>query len=201
MTVTDETLTNANKINEGIKMEKINVVAIPGSLRKASMHTQLLRSLQAIAPEEMEITIFTLNDIPVYNQDVEDADGFPPAVQALRDAVGNADALILATPEYNGAMSGVIKNAIDWLSRGGLLGKKIAAPISGSPGALGATKAQESLRAVMTHLGMYTLPRPAIAVPQLNKKLENDTITDEMTTKFVTEWLDAFRDWIVQLNK
>lgn len=181
-------------------MNKINVVAIPGSLRKASVTGQLLRSLQAIAPDDMEITIVTLDDIPVYNQDIED-EGFPPAVQALRDAVEKADALILATPEYNGAMSGVIKNGIDWLSRGGLLGKKIAAPISGSPGALGATKAQESLRAVMTHLGMYTLPRPAIAVPQLGQKLDGDTITDEMTAKFVTEWLEAFRDWIVQLNK
>lgn len=182
-------------------MEKINVIAIPGSLRQGSVTAQLLRSLQAIAPAEMDITIVTLNDIPVYNQDIEDADGFPPAVQALRDAVEQADALILATPEYNGAMSGVIKNAIDWLSRGGLLGKKIAAPISGSPGALGATKAQESLRAVMTHLGMYTLPRPAIAVPQLGQKLDGDTIADEMTQKFVGEWLEAFRDWIVQLKK
>lgn len=182
-------------------MDKIKVLALPGSLRQASLTKQLLRSLQALAPEEMDITVFELNDIPVYNQDVEDADGFPPAVQALRDAVAEADALIIGTPEYNGAMSGVIKNAIDWLSRGGLLGKKIAAPITGSPGALGATKAQESLRAVMTHLGMYVLARPAIAVPQLNQKLEDGSITDEMTTKFVSEWLEAFRDWIVQLNK
>lgn len=182
-------------------MEKFNVVAIPGSLRKASITGQLLRALQSIAPEELEITIVPLNDIPVYNQDVENEEGFPPAVQALRDTVEKADALILATPEYNGAMSGAIKNGIDWLSRGGLLRGKIAAPISGSPGALGATKAQESLRAVMTHLGMHTLSRPAIAVPQLNQKLDGDTITDEMTVKFVTEWLEAFRDWIVQLKK
>ena len=182
-------------------MDTIKILAIPGSLRDASITSQLMRSLQAIAPDDVKISIFYLNDIPVYNQDVEDADGFPPAVEAMRTAIAEADALILATPEYNGAMSGVIKNAIDWASRGGLLGKKIAAPISGSPGALGATKAQESLRSVMTHLGMYVLSRPAIAVPQLNQKLENDTINDDMTRKFVSEWLSAFRDWIVQLSK
>ena len=121
-------------------MEKIRVLAIPGSLRKASVHRKLVNALQALAPDEMEITVFSLDDIPVYNQDVENESGFPESVQAFRDAIEAADALIFATPEYNGAMSGVIKNAIDWASRGGLLGKRIAAPISGSPGALGATK-------------------------------------------------------------
>ena len=127
--------------------------------------------------------------------------GFPPAVLALREAIAAADAIIFATPEYNGGMTGVLKNAIDWASREGLLAKKPAAPISGSPGALGATKAQENLRAVMGHLGMYTLARPALAIPKLHEKLENDMITDERTLKFVTQWLEAFEAWILQLNK
>ena len=182
-------------------MDKIKILAIPGSLREGSLTKQLMRSLQSIAPDDVEISIFDLIDIPIYNQDVEEADGFPASVVAMRTAIDEADGLIFATPEYNGGMSGVIKNAIDWASRGGLLGTKIAAPISGSPGALGATKAQESLRAVMTHLGMHVLSRPAIAVPQLDQKLEGDMITDEMTEKFVSEWLQALRDWIVQLNK
>jgi chromate reductase len=181
-------------------MDKIKVLAIPGSLREASLTRQLVRALAQVAPDEMEITVFYINDIPIYNQDVEDL-GFPPAVQTMRKAIAEADALIFATPEYNGAMTGALKNAIDWASRKGALAKKIAAPISGSPGALGATKAQESLRAVMNHLGMYVLNRPSLAIPKLNEKLENDTITDEMTLKFVKQWLETFRDWIVQLNK
>ncbi|MCK5920899.1 MAG: NAD(P)H-dependent oxidoreductase, partial [Methylococcales bacterium] len=140
-------------------------------------------------------------DIPVYNQDVEDAGGFPPAVQAMRDAIEAADGLIFTTPEYNGAMSGVIKNAIDWASRGNLLAKRPAAPITGSPGALGATKAQESLRAVLNHLGMYVMSRPAIAIPKMHEKLGNGRIIDEETEGYVASWLTAFRDWIVQLNK
>ncbi len=182
-------------------MDKIKILAIPGSLREASLTRQLVRSLRSIAPEDVEISIFYLNEIPIYNQDVELAEGFPPAVQAMRDQIEAADGLILATPEYNGAMSGAIKNAIDWASRGGIMAQKPVAPISGSPGALGATKAQESLRSVLNHLGMHVLSRPALAIPQMHEKLANDTITDETTRKFVTEWLSTFRNWIVQLNK
>ena len=182
-------------------METIDILAIPGSLRETSLTKQLVRSLQPVAPVDVRISIFYLNDIPVYNQDVENNIGFPPAVQTMRDQISAADGLIFATPEYNGAMSGAMKNAIDWASRGGILAQKPVAPISGSPGALGATKAQESLRSVLNHLGMYVLSRPAVAIPQMNEKLANDTIIDEMTRKFVTDWLGTFRDWVVQLNK
>lgn len=182
-------------------MDTIKILAIPGSLRETSLTRQLLRSLQAIAPEEVQITIFDLHEIPLYNQDIENTSGFPPAVEEMRSQIQAADALIFATPEYNGAMSGVLKNGIDWASRGGILAKKPVAPISGSPGALGATKAQESLRAVLTHLGMHVMSRPSVAVPQLDQKLTDDAITDELTLKFVTDWLHTFRVWIVQLNK
>ncbi len=182
-------------------MDNIKILAIPGSLRKASLTRQLVRACQQMAPDGVEISIFYLDDIPLYNQDVEDAEGFPPAVAALRDAIAAADGLIFATPEYNGAETGVLKNGIDWASRQGLLGKMPATAISGSPGALGATKAQESLRSVLNHLGMAVLARPSLAVPKLNEKLANDHITDEMTAKFITDWLTAFRDWIAQLKK
>jgi len=142
-----------------------------------------------------------LHDIPVYNQDLEVDGGFPASVQQLRDAIAGSDALIFATPEYNGGMSGVIKNAIDWASREGLLGKRPVAPISGSPGALGATKAQEQLRAVLGHLGMHVMSRPTLAIPQFYGKIEDNKITDEQTRKFVGEWLVAFQQWIIQLNK
>ena len=157
--------------------DEIKVIALVGSLRRGSLHKALVQAAVDTAPAGMTITIFPLNDIPLYNFDVEKDGGFPEAVVALRDAVEAADALILATPEYNGSMSGVIKNAIDWASRGGLLSKKMAVTMGGSPGALGATKAQEHLRQVCMHLGMYALPRPTIAVPQFGKKIEDGVIT------------------------
>ena len=177
------------------------ILAIPGSLREASLMRHLLRTLPQIAPNNMEITIFDLHEIPLYNQDVEDATGFPPGVQAFRDAIADTDGLIIATSEYNGSVPGVLKNSIDWASRQGLLVKRPVAIISGSPGALGATKGQEHLRSILSHLGMYVLPRPAIAIPKLQDKLKDNKITDELTHKFVSQWLKAFRDWIEQLNK
>ena len=180
---------------------KQKILAIPGSLREASLMRHLLRALPQIAPEKMEITIFNLHEIPLYNQDVEDATGFPPGVRAFRDAIAASDGLIIATPEYNGGVPGVLKNSIDWASRQGLMAKRPVAPISGSPGALGATKAQEHLRSILGHLGMYVLPRPAVAIPKLQDKLEDNKITDELTQKFVSHWLESFQDWIVQLNK
>jgi chromate reductase len=180
---------------------KLNILAIPGSLREASLMRHLLRALPQIAPQDMEISIFDLHDIPLYNQDIEDEIGFPPGVQALRDAIAASDGLIIATSEYNGSVPGVLKNSIDWASRQGLLAKRPVAPISGSPGALGATKAQEHLRSILGHLGMYVLPRPAIAIPKMKDKLKNDAITDEQTRKFVSTWLRVYQDWIIQLNK
>lgn len=182
-------------------MDNINLVAIPGSLRSESVHEKLVRSLQPLAPDGVDITIFTLHGIPLYNQDLEVDGSFPPAVERLRSAIAAADGLILATPEYNGSMSGVIKNGVDWASRGGLLAQKPVAPISGSPGALGATKGQEHLRSVLNHLGMYVMARPAVAIPQFNQKLNDDGIHDERTRAFVASWLEAFKTWIIQLNK
>ncbi len=181
-------------------MTQLNIIAIPGSLRAASTTKQLVNALQALAPQNVTISVYELADIPMYNQDVEDQ-GFPQSVIELREAVAAADGIIFATPEYNGAMTGVIKNAIDWLSRKGLMAQRPVTTITGSPGALGATKAQESLRAVLSHLGMYVMSRPSLAIPAYHQKIADNVITDEMTQKFVTEWLIAFEAWIVQLNK
>ena len=94
-----------------------------------------------------------------------------------------------------------IKNAIDWASVKGMA-KIPTAPITASPGALGATKAQEALRVTLNHMGMYVLPGPSIAVPNVHDKFgEDGQIKDEMTAKFVRQFLEAFRDWIIQLQK
>lgn len=180
--------------------EIISILALPGSLRRGSITKTLLKTAAEVAPANMTVTLFTLNEIPVYNNDVEKEEGFPPPVITMREAVEAADGIIFGTPEYNGSYSGVIKNAIDWASRGGILKKKPVVTMGGSPGALGATKAQEHLRQVCLHLGMYLLPRPTIAVPQLPKKIEEGIITDEMTRKFVKEQMDTFAEWILKLK-
>src|SRR2546425_3048293 len=93
------------------------IVAIAGSLRRGSFNAALLRAAAALAPEDVTLEIATIKGIPLYDGDVESADGIPPIVAALKDSIATADGLLLATPEYNNSMPGVLKNAIDWLSR------------------------------------------------------------------------------------
>ena len=177
----------------------VHIIGLAGSLRQESLTKILLETARDVSPENMRVTIFPLHDIPMYNFDIEAEDGFPDAVVALRDAIKGADGLILGTPEYNGSLSGVLKNAIDWASREGLLGKIPVVTIGGSLGALGATKAQEHLRQICLHLGMYVLPRPTIAVPQLPQKVENGVLADKTTRQFIQQQMETFYDWVVRL--
>ncbi|MEM9776690.1 MAG: NAD(P)H-dependent oxidoreductase [Chloroflexota bacterium] len=174
----------------------VKVLAIVGSLRAASNNMALVRAAAEVAPEGMEITIYPLNDLPIYNTD-DEADGMPETVTPFLEAIKNSDAMIIATPEYNGSFSGVVKNAIDWGSRGGgILAAKPVVTMGGSPGALGGTKAQEHLRSVCLHLGMYLMPRPTVAVPHFNGKIEDGKLTDEGTREFIGTQMSAFNDWI-----
>ena len=180
--------------------EKVKIVAIAGSLRRKSVTKTLLEAARDVAPENMQIELFPLNEIPLYNNDIEVEEGFPEPVKQLRQAIQQADGIILGTPEYNGSVTGVLKNAIDWASRQGLMAKKPVATMGGSPGALGATKAQEHLRQICLHLGMYVLSRPTIAVPKLPEKIVDGQLTDEMTLKFIGQQMEQFYDWVVRLK-
>jgi chromate reductase, NAD(P)H dehydrogenase (quinone) len=95
----------------------MKIVAISGSLRRASYNTALARAAASSAPPDVEIEVKTLHGVPLYDGDVEANEGIPAAAQALRDAVRQADGLLLVTPEYNAGIPGVFKNAIDWMSR------------------------------------------------------------------------------------
>src|SRR5665647_385174 len=97
-------------------MTPLNVLALSGSLREKSYNTALLREASRLAPAGMAIEIAPIRDIPLYDADIE-ARGFPAAVTALSGKVKDADALLIATPEYNFSFPGVLKNTIDWLSR------------------------------------------------------------------------------------
>ena len=96
----------------------VNVVGISGSLRRGSHNSAALRAAQELAPPGMAIEIYAgLRDIPPYDEDVRQAEGYPPAVADLRERLAAADAVLIVTPEYNYSVPGVLKNAIDWASR------------------------------------------------------------------------------------
>lgn len=144
----------------------MKIVGISGSLRKASFNTKLLELVKQIGSgHEMEIV--PLNDIPLYNEDVEQA-GMPDSVTALSAKIRAADAVYFATPEYNYSTSGVLKNAIDWLSRDRepsmSLGGKIVALGGTSAGMSGTSNAQAHLRNTLALLGCDMVTNPQVLV-------------------------------------
>ncbi|CAM5788760.1 NADPH-dependent FMN reductase [Castellaniella caeni] len=149
----------------------IRVLAIGGSLRQGSFNHLLLRQAQRQAPEGMVIDIADLSDIPLYNGDVQ-AQGFPAAVQRVAAQVAQADALLIATPEYNYSISGVLKNAIDWLSRvpGTPFQGKPVAITSASMSGLGGARAQYHLRQVLVYLDVHPLNKPELFISAAHEK-------------------------------
>lgn len=162
----------------------IRVLAISGSLRKSAINTALLRAAQELAPRGMSIDVYDgLSTIPPYDDDVR-LGGFPPSVEALRERVRNADALIFATPEYNRSFSGVLKNAIDWISRppSQPFDGKPALVTGAGPGLLGTALANYQLRQVLSVLGIHVLPGLEVLVGGAGDKFDADgRLIDEPT--------------------
>jgi len=124
-----------------------SIVGISGSLRRGSFNSALLRAAQSLMPDGAVLQIGSIHDIPLYNGDVEVEQGIPVAVQTLKNQMIAADGVLLITPEYNNSIPGVLKNAIDWLSRppadsGKVFGNKPFAIAGASPGGFGTTLAQ-----------------------------------------------------------
>jgi chromate reductase len=138
----------------------MRILGISGSLRRDSYNTRLLRAAASALPPGAELVLFDgLLDVPPYCEDV-DVDPAPPAVDRLRDEIAGADALLIATPEYNASIPGVLKNAIDWASRPfprNSLRDKPVAVIGASTGLFGAVWAQAELRKVLQHAGADVL--------------------------------------------
>ena len=130
----------------------MRVLGISGSLRAESYNTQLLRAAAEVLPEGVELELYDgLRELPHYDQDVED-EGAPAPVQDLRASIADADALLIAAPEYNGSLTGVLKNAIDWASRPrgeASLANKPVAVVGASTGAFGGVWAQAETRKVL----------------------------------------------------
>ena len=175
----------------------MKILAITGALRKDSYNTQLLKAVQELAPKDMEIELVTLHGIPLYDGDEEDKHGVPAIVKALQEKVRQADGIIIATPEYNFSVPGVLKNATDWLSRSGNPFKwKRVGVMGASQGPVGTARAQYHLRQNLNGLEAIVMPKPEIFVATADKKFVNGQLTDEDTKKVIRTWLAAFKDWV-----
>ena len=177
----------------------MKILGIPGSLRRASINRALLVSARALAPAGVELVIDDLRPIPMYDPDLDDPAALAP-VEAFKQRIAEADALLIATPEYNYGIPGVLKNAIDWASRpygdSAFTGKPVGI-VGASVGAPGTSMAQQHLRNILAYLDAPTLGQPEVFIQFTPERFADDgTVTDPSTREFLGDWLTAFREWI-----
>jgi NAD(P)H-dependent FMN reductase len=174
------------------------ILGISGSLRAASFNTALLRAARRTSPEGVEIEIATLHGIPLYDGDLEAAAGIPEAVDALKARIRASDALLLATPEYNNGMPGVLKNAIDWLSRPAgelrqLFGGRPLALMGASPGGFGTLLAQAAWLPVLKSLGVQVWSGKSLMLSRAHQSIGADgEIVDEAALKTIADFVAGY---------
>lgn len=176
--------------------EPLEMLVICGSLREDSFNAALVRSLSALAPGNATITIApSIGNIPHYDGDLEVASGVPANALTLGGMVRDADAIIIVSPEYNSSIPGVLKNALDWLSRiaGQPVAGKPALVQSVSPGAFGGARMQPHLKQVLGAMGAHVFPRPDVAIGSSGQRFDEDgRLTDNTTREMVRTQLAAF---------
>jgi chromate reductase len=184
------------------KQETLKVLGISGSLRKNSFNTGLIKAARKLKPDYMEIESADISNLPLYNQDLEAA-GLPEPVRKLRDQIAAADALLIATPEYNYSVPGVLKNAIDWSSRppkdSPLKGKVFA--VMGAGGRMGTSRAQYHLRQIAVFTDMHTFNKPEVTVTDAREKFDAEgNLTDERTADQIRRLLESLAQWVEKLK-
>lgn len=182
--------------------QKLALVGIPGSLRKASFNRALLTSLQEALPAHIGLRIHPLDEVPLYNQEI-DLEPAPSGVAALREAIAAADGLVLASPEYNNGMSGVLKNALDWASRpfaAPCLKGKPALIMSASPGMAGGVRAHVQVVTTLLAAGARLTPGPHVAVGSARDKFTDGRLTDGPTREFMLAAVERLAAEIARLR-
>jgi chromate reductase len=182
----------------------LEVVGIAGSLRRASYNRGLIRAAIDLVPAGMRLTTHDLGELPLFDADVE-ALGDPDPVRRLMEAIGAADALLIATPEYNRCVPGVLKNAIDWASRPprqSVLTNKPVAIMGASTGGGGTARAQAHLRDGLGYTNGLVLPQPEVLVPFAASRFdEAGNLHDDQTKDAIRGLLVAFAEWVRQLRE
>ena len=184
-------------------MEKpVKILGFVGSLRKGSYNRALMRAALELAPKDAVMEVFDLAGIPAFNQDLENHP--PKAVKDFKFKIRQADALLIASPEYNYSVPGVLKNAIDWASRpygdNAFEGKPVAI-MSASIGHLGGARAQYHLRQSFVFLDMHPLNRPEVMMPFAADNVDADgNVTNEQTRQLIRELLEALMAWTMKLK-
>jgi chromate reductase, NAD(P)H dehydrogenase (quinone) len=177
------------------------LIGISGSLRTGSYNTTLLKCAAGLVPEGSTLEIKSINDIPLYSGDLEESSGMPESVSALKQSIKAADGLLIATPEYNGSIPGVLKNTIDWLSRTGLDNLNVlnglpVALMGATPGGMGTVNAQAAYLPIFKSLRMpLWIAGGGLMVYAVHTKIdENGDVTDEALREQLQNYLSGFID-------
>lgn len=178
-----------------------SILGIAGSLRQGSYNRSLLKAAIELAPEGMRIDVGPIDDVPLYNGDIEEKDGIPAAVQALKAASAAADGLLLVTPEYNNSIPGVFKNVIDWMSRPPkdmqrVFGGKPVAILGASPSGFGTVLSQEAWLQVLRSLTMQPWFGGSLMVSRASSKFEDGRLTDPDSRKILGEFLAGYAKFL-----
>ncbi len=173
-------------------------VTMLGSLRRGSFNRMIAATLDELAPDDVAVRLLaSVGGLPRYNQDMEDV-GHPPEVVAMVEAIAKADGVIIVTPEYNHSVPGVLKNALDWISRhpSRPFEHKPVALQSSSPGLLGGARCLDHLRQILVSMDAFVLNKPEITVTQVDGKLDQDagTLRDEQTRRFIARQLHGLSE-------
>ena len=181
---------------------KISILGFAGSLRKESYNKAILQAAAGLVPDNAELSIFDLEGIPPFNQDLEKEP--PEKVKDFKTKIRTADAILISTPEYNYSIPGVLKNSIDWASRpygDNVLEGKPVAIMGASIGMIGTARAQYHLRQCFVFLNMYPLNRPEVMVPFAHEKIDKGgKVTDSKTLEKIRELLESLVDWTLFLK-
>ena len=178
------------------------ILGISGSLRRGSFNSSLLRAAAELAPPGASIEIASIRDIPLYDGDLESESGIPAAVSALRERIAGAGALLLATPEYNSSVPGVLKNTIDWLSRPATdvppLYRDLPVALMGAtPGGGGTILAQAAWLPIFRGVGARVWSGPRLMVSGASKVFDAEgRLTDEGIKKQLQSFVAGFAEFI-----
>jgi chromate reductase, NAD(P)H dehydrogenase (quinone) len=168
------------------------LLGLSGSIRQGSSNTIVLRTLAERLGGGVSLTVFPLDDVPLYNSDLE-GERLPDPVRALKTAIAQSDGIVLCSPEYNHGMSGVLKNALDWASRPAFnspLRNKTCLTMTASPSYVGGARAHTQLQETLSSALARVVVRPQVVIAGVMQKIAGGRLVDEETIQFCLTAID-----------